>query len=104
MSLVNARLEVRGILPLTLNSKAQYEAQFRRWGFRKHAKSQHWRYAYFKSRARSEAGKDNLVYVNGKAIAEKSFKKEIQRHVTLTEQHMPGKLNLIVPGKGKELN
>ncbi|KAE9371960.1 hypothetical protein N431DRAFT_504489 [Stipitochalara longipes BDJ] len=73
-------------------SKAQYEAQFRHWGFRKNWSKEHWRYAYFKSKDRQNAGKESMINLDRTLISQEKAKKEFRRHVTVTEQCIPSKI------------
>jgi len=66
---------------LNLSSKAQYERQFKTWGFRKNRKESDWIAIAGRIEKRKKAGKDSDVYHDGTMILRDKIHKEISRHV-----------------------
>jgi hypothetical protein len=63
-----------------VNSKAQYERQFKKWKFRKHRKQHDWESASRIIKKRKQGGKKSTVYIDGALIDEKKIRKETSRH------------------------
>lgn len=74
------------------DSKAQYERQFKKWGFRKNQKGPKWKDAHRRIAKRKRDGKDSIVYIDGVLIPRKRIQKE-ERHnfPTIQERYGEGK-------------
>jgi len=76
-----------------LNSDAQYEAQFKKWGFRKNLKKNDWEYVHTRIEQRIIDGRGpSAVFHNDTLIPQEKVKKEIKRYIPLSYQYAPGKL------------
>lgn len=62
--------------------KAQYEAKFITWDWRKNLSESEWKYVASKLEERGD--RDTEVYLHGRRILPKRVKKEISRHVRPT--------------------
>jgi hypothetical protein len=63
-----------------VDSKAQYERQFKKWKFRKHRKQHDWASAGRIIKKRKGGGKGSDVYIDGVLIDTKKICKETSRH------------------------
>ena len=63
-----------------VNSKAQYERQFKKWNFRKHRKEHDWASAGRIIKKRKHSGKESDVYIDGVLVETKKIRKEVSRH------------------------
>lgn len=63
-----------------LNSKAQYERQFRHWGFKKNRPTREWKDIGYVLAKRKRDGKESDVYDYGVVIPKTKVQKEIGRH------------------------
>jgi hypothetical protein len=63
-----------------VDSKAQYERQFRKWKFRKNRKDPEWKFVHHRVEKRKRGGKESDVYIDGVLIAKKKICQETSRH------------------------
>jgi ankyrin repeat protein len=63
-----------------LNSKAQYEAQFKRWGFRKNLTKDTWHSIWHVIETRKAEGRTSAVYQRNRLIVDDKVKKETSRY------------------------
>lgn len=75
---------------LTLNSKAQYEIQFKKWNLRKNLTNEEWDYVHVCIRKRKREEKDSDVYFNLTKIPEKRIKKELSRRYPISYKDFGG--------------
>jgi hypothetical protein len=73
---------------LTFDRKAQYEKQFKDWGFKKNRTKRDWEIMNRKVQHRKRTGKESDVYLDGKLMAADKLRKEISRqgYMTTLEQ------------------
>jgi len=73
----------------SLDSKAQYERQFKIWKFRKNLKSHEWIFVHYRFNKRERCGKESELYVDGVLVPKKKIKKETARHnfPSITERY-----------------
>ena len=64
-----------------MSSKAQYEAQFKKWNWRKNLRKDDWAYVARKRDERHTAGKESAVFFNNIRIPPEKVKREISRQV-----------------------
>ena len=78
-----------------VDSKAQYENRFMKWGFRKHRKGHEWKDASYRIEKRKRDGKDSSLYIDGALIPKKKICKEASRHnfPTIQERYGQGKIS-----------
>jgi hypothetical protein len=71
-----------------LPSKAQYEKQFKEWGFQKNRTKKDWKIVSQKIGLRKRAAKESDVYLDGQLVPTKKLRKEISRqgYMTFAEQ------------------
>lgn len=81
-----------------MNSKAQYESQFKKWNWNKNWKKDDWKYVARKFDERHNAGKESAVYRNGIRIRPEKVKKEISRHVHPNDRFSRRELSHICAG------
>ncbi|KAN0106614.1 Ankyrin repeat-containing domain protein [Hyaloscypha variabilis] len=66
----------------------QYEARFKKWGFRKNQRGEHWAVIGRKMAARKEEGKESIVYFEGKEVPQaKITKRTYCNNYNMTFQH-----------------
>jgi hypothetical protein len=65
---------------LNLKSKAQYELQFKKWGFKKYRTADDWKIVAEKVKKRNRESKDSEVYINGALVNPKKLRKETLRY------------------------
>jgi ankyrin repeat protein len=63
-----------------LSSKAQYEAQFKRWGFRKNLTKDTWHSIWHIMETRKAEGRTSAVYQRNRLIVDDKVKKETSRY------------------------
>ncbi|KAL1622613.1 hypothetical protein SLS56_008660 [Neofusicoccum ribis] len=83
-------------------TKAQYEAQFKKWNFRKNVlkgqAERQWKTVKWKVEKRKRDGKDSNVYVDGVLPPNKKVKKEMARYNLTTIERLDfGKLSPVIP-------
>ena len=71
-----------------MSSKAQYEAQFKKWKWRKNLKKNDWKYVLRKieERKSTRADRGSAVFLNKVIIPSEKVKREISRHVHPNDQ------------------
>jgi hypothetical protein len=62
-----------------LPRKAQYEKQFKDWGFQKNRINQDWKDIDQKIGARKRMAKESNIYLDGQLVPTKKLQKEISR-------------------------
>jgi len=85
----------------SLDSKAQYERQFKIWKFRKNLKSHEWIFVHYRFNKRERNGKESELYVDGVLVPKKRLKRkrcgttflllprDTHQVTPLMSQHMP---------------
>jgi hypothetical protein len=73
---------------LTSHRKAQYEKQFKDWGFKKNRTKRDWEIMNRKIQLRKRTGKDSDVYLHGQLMPLEKLRKETARqgYMTAIEQ------------------
>lgn len=73
---------------LTFHKKAQYEKQFKDWGFKKNRTKRDWEIINRKIQLRKRTGKDSDVYLHGQLMPLEKLRKETARqgYMTAIEQ------------------
>jgi hypothetical protein len=78
----------------SVDSKAQYERQFKKWKFRKHRKHLEWKFVHHRIEKRKRGGKESNLYIGGVLIPKKKIRKETSRHNFPTLQERYGQGNI----------
>lgn len=84
---------------LKLNSKSQYERQFKAWGFKKNLTSTDWGDIAHRIGKRKRQGKESMIRFNDAIIASKKVKKEISRQVKPELEALRSQCMLVFPAK-----
>jgi hypothetical protein len=72
-----------------LPRKAQYEKQFKEWGFQKKKTKEDWKIMSQKIELRKRTAKESDIYLDGQLVPKKKLRKEISRqgYMTFAEQY-----------------
>jgi hypothetical protein len=77
-------------IQLTVDSKAQYERQFKKWKFRKNRKQPEWKFVHHRIEKRKRGGRESNLYISGVLIPKGTVRKETSRHNLPTIQERYG--------------
>src|SRR5436190_12120057 len=83
-------LDSEAIITNLVNSIAQYENRFKKWGFRKKQTARKWIDVQGRVEKRKRDGKESNVYNGGRLVPQKKVRKEISRHNFPTIQERYG--------------
>ena len=75
----------------SVDSKAQYERQFKKWKFRKNRTHRDWELAAPIINKRKRSGKETNLYIDGVLIPPTKIRKEISRYNFPTIQERYGR-------------